>query len=489
MQTKRTNIMRRPRAIAALLPLFATLSCGDPEVGPPGQMGAPGPKGDPGPVGTLPPQLIGVLPGNAFAERSFVLQVSGLLTHFSASTTVRFDDPEITVQKVTVQSPGYLLAQVQSGKNVRLGAHDITVESAAVDPSGQPMAGREVVQLHGALVLSGTLAADSSGNSKSVEQGGVVDVNLRNVDKDSTLGSSVRIDGGVLGLYVSSLGGRMVGYGIVDALAQPGPLLLHAQSESLLQKTGFTLEPSGATVPQVTARTPTALTIGSALTGEKLSAGKQSNLYKISTTSDAQILVLTFAVEGGLLSSPLLGAVAPRNGRFTDGQLFYVSTNLTSHTALAYLPQKGDSYVAALATTLPGGGSYSITAKTAKVTAQSLQEPMPSDTATMPLADISLDGPRIGTAAAIDIAGDVDYIRIKPAKTGRLYVQAVTPGQSLSPATVSVAILAADCTTQVAPLRPVAQEAAVMSGQAYCVVVASPTGYIGSYQLLASQEL
>lgn len=489
MLKHRLSKTTRLRTLIALLPLSLSVSCGDPEVGPIGPKGDPGPQGDPGPVGTLPAQLVGVLPGTAFAERSFTLQVSGLLTHFAAGTSVRFDDPEITVSKITVQGPGYLIAQVQSSPKVRLGAHDITVESEAVTPTGQPTPSREVVTLKGALVINGTLAADATGNSKSVEQGGVVDFNLRNIDRDSTLASNVRVDGGVRGLYVSSLSGRVVGYGLVDALAPAGPLFLHVTSESLSQKTGFTLEPSGAAVPQVTARTATALTVGMATTGEKLSAGKQSNLYKLTTTSDAQLLMLTFAVEGGLLSNPLLGAVAPQNGHFSDGQLFYVSTNLTTQTALAYLPKKGDSYVAALTTSLPGGGTYSITAKTTNVTAQSIKEPATPDSAAMPLAELALDGPRIGTDAAIDSIGDADYIRIKPSKTGRLYVQAVTPGQSLSPSTVSVSILAGDCTSAGSPLRPVAQEAAVMAGQSYCAVIASPTGYVGSYQLLVSQDL
>ncbi len=477
------------RSVAMMLPLLHAIGCSQPDSGPQGPQGEQGPKGDPGPVGTLPPQLIGVLPASAFAERAFSLQVSGLLTHFGTGTTVRFDDPAITVSKLTVQGPGYLVAQVQSGAAVRLGAHDVTVESAAVSPSGEESPMREVVTLKGALVISGTLAADPAGNSKSVEQGGVVDFNLRNIDRDSTFGSAVRIDGGVRGLFVSSLSGRMVGYGIVDALAIPGPLALHATSDSLGQKTGFSLEPSGASVPQVSARAATQLTVGTALTGEKLNTGKQSNLYKLTTGSDSQILQLVFAVEGALLSSPLLGAVAPQSGRFTDGQIFYVSTNLTTHTALAYLPKKGDSYVAALTTTLTGGGTYGVTAKTAAVTAQSLKEPATPDSAAMPLADIALDGPRLGTDAALDGIGDVDFVRLRPAKSGRLYVQAVTPGQGLSPSTVSVAILSSDCTMQVAALRPVQQEAAAMAGQSYCAVISSPTGYVGPYQLLVTQDL
>jgi hypothetical protein len=433
----------------------------------------------------LPAQLVGVLPASVFAERPVTIQVSGLLTHFATGTTVRFDDPALTVSKVTVQGPGYLVATVQAGSGVRLGAHDLIVESGAVDPSGQPMPGRETVSLKGALVVLGTLAAEATGNSKTVEQGGVVDWNVRNIDRDNPLGAVVR----VRGLFVSSLSARIVGYGLVDALAQPGPLALHVQSDVAGQKLGYVLEPSGSSVPQITARTATVLTLGMALSGEKLNTGKQSNLYKLTTSSDAQVLSLTFAVEGGLLSSPILGAVAPANGRFTDGQLFYVSTNFATHTALAYLRNRGDSYAAVLTTSLSGGGMYAVTARAADATLLSLKEPATPDTPASPLTEVALSGPRLAEDGALDGIVDVDHLRIKPSKTGRLFVQAVTPGQSLSPSTVSVAILGGDCTTPLAALRPVQQEAAVTAGQTYCAVISSPTGYVGPYQFLATQEL
>ena len=87
--------------------------------------------------------------------------------------------------------------------------------------------------------------------------------------------------------------------------------------------------------------------------------------------------------------------------------------------------------------------------------------------------------PWIGTAAAIDIAGDVDYIPHKTRKDRTALRTSRNPGQSLSQRRYRWQFWPPTA-PPVAPLRPVAQEAAVMSGQAYCVVVASPTGYIGS---------
>ena len=77
----------RTAHFAFTLPFIVHISCGDPSLGPTGPQGEPGPKGEPGQTGTLPAQLVGVLPGSVYAERPVTLQVSGLLTHFSASTT------------------------------------------------------------------------------------------------------------------------------------------------------------------------------------------------------------------------------------------------------------------------------------------------------------------------------------------------------------------------------------------------------------------
>lgn len=482
----------RGRFVVSVVPFVSLLSCADPVVGPTGPQGEAGPKGEPGPVGTLPAQLVGVLPSSVLAERAARIQVSGLLTHFAAGTALRFDDPGIAVSDLRVHSPTYLTATIQAQAGVSLGAHDLIVESAAVDPSGQPTTGKETVSLPRALALTGTLVAEPSGNSKTVEQGGVVDWNVRSIDRDSPLGSSVRSGGGVRGLVWSSLGGRVVGYGLVDALMKVGPLSLRLVHDTPSSSLGYVLDPSSPAVPQVTARSPVVLTPGKVQSGEKLLTGKQSNLYKLTTTADAQLLMLSFAVEGGLLSSVLLGATAPATGRFGEGQLFYASTNLLSQTVLSYLPQKGDAYAAVLTMSLSGGGTYNVTAKLADVTTLNLQEPATPDSAAMPLVDVMLDGAKLGQRGALDSAVDVDYLRFKVAKSGRLYVQVVTPGQGLSPATLAVAIVGSDCAaplSPVVPLRPVQQEAAVSAGQSYCAVVASPTGYVGPYQLLATQEL
>lgn len=472
--------------VPALVPVVLGACSGPPgdkgEPGPSGPPGAMGDKGDPGTATSPTAQLVGLLPGSAFSERTTVVQLSGAFTHFDAGTSVRFDDTAITVGKVTAGGPGYLQAEVAVGRNARFGAHDITVDSA-----GQPSGEREVVTLKGAFTVAGTLAAEATGTSKNVDQGGILDFNLRNVDRDNPFAGSGRLDGGARTLQSSALSGRMIGTALVDALATPGGLGLHASFDKL----GYALDPASSGAPQVKARTATALTLGTAQSGEKLAAAKATNLYKLTTGADAQVLVLSFATTGGLATNVLGGAFAPSTGRFAEGQLFYASQNMAAQTGLVYVPQKGDAFLAVHAAGMNGGADwgYDLTVRGASARVVSAKEPVTPDGPTTPLLDATADGPLLASDGALDGPADLDYVRIKAGKTGRLFVQATTPGQSLSPSTVAVTILQSDCATALAPQRPLQQEAAATMDTSYCAVLSSPSGYIGPYQLLVAQDL
>lgn len=488
--------MRMMPSILVAFPLVAAVGCGEGAQGPkgdPGQMGDPGAKGEPG-TAVIQPALTGVLPTSAMAERPVLLQLSGVGTHFASDTQVSFDDPAIAVGQVKVGSAGYLQVALTLGAGVRLGAHDLTVESGAVDPSGQPTGGREKVALKGVFTVTGSLAAEATGNTKMVPQGGLVDFSLRNLDRDNPFAGAGKVDGGLRSLLVSAAGSKMTGYGLVDALATVGPLALHATFESLGQRLGYVLDPtglSGASVPQVTSRAATALTLGMAQAGEKLATMRGTNLYKLTTPEDSQVVVWSFAVTGGLVPNSLAGAVTGASGRFAEGQFFYTSTNLAAQTALSLHPTKGEVYAAVTTANLSSGADYGYSLTARAVTAKQVsakESTMMPDGPMAPLLDLTLDAPRFATDGALDGPVDADYIRIKVAKSGRLYVQAVTPGQGLGPSTVSVALTAADCTASLAPQRPVQQEANVSMDTTYCAVLSSPTNYIGPYQLIIAQD-
>lgn len=482
-------------SLAAGLVLPLLVSCGSGSAGPQGEPGIQGPAGPQGPPGTpaaSTPTLTGLSPVAIFPDRTVTMQLSGIGTHFGKDTVVRFSDPALTVGKLTVGSAGYLQAEVRVGADAVLGAHDITVESTGVDPSGMPTGTRENATLRGALLIAPSLVADENGTTAKVAQGGLLDFSLLNQDRETPFAGTARLDGGVRALYVSTLGGRMTGYGLVDALAPAGGLGLRAAFDKGGATVRFIASPSAPGTPQVEPRAAKLLTAGMAVPSETLAAPRQTNLYKLNTAADAQVAVLSFAATGGLANNTVAGAAAPASGRWNDGQFFYASTNMATQTALVWLPSKGDQYLTVLAANLGGAADYgySITARAAAAkTFPTKEAAMMEDTPASPLATVTVDSPQRSTDGALDSPADVDYIRFQVAKAGRVYVQAVAPGQGLGTPALTVALMQGDCVTPVAPPRPVQQEAAVLDGVSYCAVLASPSSYAGSYHLILAQDL
>ena len=477
-------------------PLLFSCGSGEPgAIGPqgePGVQGPTGPQGPPGTPGVPAPTLTGISPLAVFPDRTVTMQLSGIGTHFGKDTTLRFNDAAITVGKLTVGSAGYLQAEVQVGADAVFGPHDITVESAGVDPSGMPTGNREKATLLGALQVAPSLLADANGTTAKVTQGGLLDFSLLNLDRDTPFAGTARLSSGARALYTSALGGRLSGYGLVDALAPAGGLALRAAFDKGGATVTFIASPGAPATPQVETRAAKLLTLGTATTGETLAAPRQTNLYKLSTSADAQVAVLSFATTLGLSTNTVAGAAAPASGKWNDGQFYYCSANMAAQTALVWLPNKGDQYLTVLAASLGGAADYGygITARAAAAKTFTTKEAaMMADTPASPLATVMVDSPQRSSDGALDSPADVDYIRFQVAKAGRIYVQAVAPGQGLGTPAITVALLQSDCVTPLAPPRPVQQEAAVMDGVSYCAVLASPSSYAGSYQLILAQDL
>lgn len=478
--------MRTTLSLTSVIWLPLVVCCGEPgPQGPQGSQGPEGPAGMQGPPGTAPaiePVLNLITPARAFPDRSVLLQISGAGTHFKADTRVRLDDPEITVGRVTVGSAGYLAAELRIGARARLGPHDVIVET-------QTPAGPEAPELKGSFSVIASLVAEAQGNS-SAPQGGLVDFNLRSVDRENPPTGTATVGGDVRALYLSALGSRAVGYGLVDALAAPGGLPISLTFVSGDAKLAYVLDPMDPSAPKVTARTPTALTLGMIQGGEKIGAPRTSNLYKLTTEVDDAVLTLSFNTTGPLAMSTVAGAVAPTSGRFSEGQFFYASQAGGLQTALALGGKKGAHYISVLPANLGGGADfgYSITARAEAARSVSLKESaMSPDTPAMPLGTLTLDMPQVSTDAALDSAGDLDHVRFVAKKSGKLFVQAMTPGLNLGSPATSVTLFQADCLTQIAPPRAVQQEASVTADQTYCARISSPLSYVGPYRLLATQ--
>lgn len=484
----------RKLLFAAVLPLL--VSCGEPGApGPQGEPGPAGPTGSQGPPGTAPlppPTLTGIAPLVAYPDRVVIVQLSGIGTHFGKDTTVRFTDPALTVGAITVGSAGYLQAEVRVGVDALLGPHDLTVESAGVDPSGQPTGVPEKATLRAALRIAPSLAADPNGTTAMVAQGGLLDFSLTNLDRDNPFAGTARLTGGARALYLAALGGRLAGYGLVDALAPAGGLALRAGFEKNGTTTTYLADASAAAAPQVQSRAAKVLTLGTATASETLAMTRQTNLYKLATAADTQVAVLTFVTTGGLTTNTVSGATAPASGKWNDGQFFYASSNAAVQTALAWLPSKGDQYLTVLAANLGGAADYGygITARAATAKSFTTKENlMAADTPAAPLAAVTVDSPQRSADGALDGPADQDFIRFQVQKAGRVYVQAVAPGQGLAAPAVTVALMQADCATPLAPPRPVQQEATVADAVSYCAVLSSPSSYSGPYQLILAQDL
>lgn len=346
------------------------------------------------------------------------------------------------------------------------------------------------------------LSIDETATTASTRSGGLVDLLLRPADREQPFFGQPSLRGDLRALWISSLPGstRLVATALVDALAPAGPLSLSLtlRDRSHARTTLYAPPADAPHPPRVMSRPATPLLVGTALRGETLATPRASNLYRLNTTADDQVLVLRYGTSGSLLGFALGGAVAPGSGRFAAGEFFYASIGLTSsgsgsQTALAWLPGRGDQYVATFAASLGGGADYAydLTALLRPGTRRSAVESSPPDSPTTPLLSLTLDGAYVGEGAALDRAGDVDYIRLTAPRDLRVYVKATIPAQGLGGSTglgVAVALTGGDCKAPLAAARPVQQEAAITSGGTACAVISSPAGYVGPYALIVAAE-
>jgi hypothetical protein len=300
--------------------------------------------------------------------------------------------------------------------------------------------------------------------------------------------------------------------GLVDALAPAGGLRVGLmQKDRLGANLGHASDQADKNAPQITARAATALTSGTGKTGEVLgqaTAGLRStNLYKLTTAVDNQVVHLAFTTLGSALGTPYMpgrnasiaGSMAPASGQFRDGRSFESSETpgaammVGARNALMLLPKAGDYYFAVYASDLSGSMNHSYTLTGRWATASSigsLKEPTPEDSTSMPLGNIMLlDKPYFATDGAADKDFDEDFIRFKAGKTGRVYASlTTTPGLSMG-----LGMRAGDCTMILAQSRystsgNVLNEADVVEGTTYCVRIAG-NGQPAPYQFVISPPL
>ncbi len=443
-----------------LLACEASTGSTDALVGPPGSVGPPGP------AGPVEPKLSQILPLRAFPSRVLDVQISGVGTHFSSGTTVDFGDPAITVTKVIAGSDVNLVASLNVAAGARLGTHEVTVTS-----------GRECSKLSGVFTIGPSLGIDPVNPAPMLPQGGLFQTNFRNDDYDLnptfsgwTFNGGMRAASLSAGLLTSMT--RMTGMAVVDALASVGGLAVTLSGTDIFGRPlTYQNDPADPFAPRVVARTATTLTEGMALTGQSFPAIGASNLYKITSAANNQILTLRFTSLGSSLQTAraVVAAVAPSSGVFGAGQMADSSSDAanTMHTALAYLPFTGDSYLSIFHRGFVGGvtHTYTLTPTLANGTSDSLAEPgMPDSGGTPVLTIASLNAavPHYAKDGAIDTQGDQDFIRYTTAANGTVYAQIFTQG--VTPGQIQLSIFGnMDCSTTAASSASGYQSAAVQN--------------------------
>ncbi len=425
------------------LMIFALAACEGPagekgEIGLMGDKGTMGDKGDKGDKGTVPAELGSLTPSTAFPGRTLTMQLAGVATHFSATSSVTFDDPAIKVTKMELGGNSNLRLTVEVGLGAKLGPHDVTISSP---PTG-PDTGAEDLKLKGGLTVQPSLSVElASGTTMgpTVSQGGLVDLAVRNLDyRDNPFWSLSRFSGPTSSVNtVNASTVRMSGTVIVDALAPAGALAVGGTTVGPFGATiPYVSDPADTAAPQVKARTATALTLGTAKTGESISEKRATNLYKFTTAADSQVVHMQFTSLGmGWASgwNPVrpTGYTAPASGKWSEGQAFDSwatgSMATTARNVLQVVPKKGDAYVAVLASDLSGSmaHTYSVTAKVGNATQMSsLKEPAMGDSTMSPLVTImSLDKAYYGTDGTIDAPNEDDFVKFTVKTAGKVYVQ------------------------------------------------------------------
>lgn len=497
-----------------------------------GPAGPAGPKGDKGDTGMQGPpgtggtggadgaSLSGLTPAAIPGARSALIEISGVGTHFKANTTVvTFTDAAGVVDmgittRVTVGSTTNLRVQVELSPSAKIGPHDVVV----VTPGALTGGAEERLTLQGGLIIQSTLFSElqTGTTPPTVPQGGLTNVYLRNLDyrdnpfdKDTVrpLAGIANLNGlNLMSPLVPTLDATTFGTMVlVDALPPVGGLAMGLQTTSAIgQTTNFISDPADPKAPQVTARMPLVLNAGSSLGNQKIAAPNTTVLYKYTSPADnyvatVQLSMLGSALLGGATAAPrVLGHLAPTTGRFAEGLPFdtsaTVSGGITARNAALHLPKMGDYYFVLYANDLTGSDlhNYQLLLKSAVGTSVSVKEPATPDTASMPLAAVapSMANHYYSTDGMIDVPNDIDYIRIQPAATGRVYVSASTN----TGATIGVGLYNMDCTGVLSASTNMrmqqgssSQEEVMSAGSVYCARVTSPVKT--PYTLVITQDL
>jgi Quinohemoprotein amine dehydrogenase, alpha subunit domain III len=376
------SLMKLGAGLAGVVAL--AMGCGSGSAGPAGQNGtngtdgqngapgAQGPAGPAGPAGNTSPSISAMIPRVGVLDREFDAVVIGNETAFDNTTQVDLGQG-VTVTKLTVASPTALFFHVAVDKAAATGAHDLKVTGA----SAATVTGMlSVVPAMGVTVSAGTTA-----------QGALAQIDL--TDNDATgfaanNGSTIfQLQGGLFtfqnfigGVVYQTPGAARYIVGL-DPLATPGPLqpigvnaYFNQTAGQYAQLTTFYSDPNALTV---TAASPKAVTIGTAIANENLSKPLADNVYHVTTDGTAQVTQLTFTLTSGSQLSPAIFAL-PTSGKYA--QMLYPNFGNPAVISVPSGAVANDFYVVAMDQQFRGGqnGQFGYSVTSAQLPAANVPE-------------------------------------------------------------------------------------------------------------------
>jgi hypothetical protein len=429
------------------------------------------------------PSLSTLVPPSGYLDRTVVLQLGGVNTHFESGTIVDFGDPGIGLAW-TFKSETNLTIYATIDDSARIGPHDVSVKTFG------PRQDQAVdLVLKGGFTVEGSLTLAPLADDPV--QGQLTQVEVIDQDyRDNPFGASsvTIVEGPRLLNLLATTSTRYSWIGLMDALTPEQPLVISLTSKNPLGDTmSYRTTPTDKNARVVRRRAATLLGENQTKTGEVLSRPLASNLYRVDSPDAGRVLMLSYENVGvGLLLDNLTTVTAPASGSFADGQhVDFPSLNQTTYTALAWLADSGPTYLSVFAGTLAGDAArytYDVTARTAAAMRLDLTELQP-DSPAAPLALVALDGPVFSDNGSIDPASDMDYIAFTPSVTGRVHAQA-TGSQAHA---LKISFMQADCTTPVTVSRGFQHEVAVNAGQRYCLRLSAATAT--PYRLILTPQL
>jgi hypothetical protein len=282
-----------------------------------------------------------VFPSQGFAGRALRVEISGDATNWTSSTTVSMGSG-ITVGTISVASPTDLFADITIAPTATLGMTDVTVTD-----------GKSTFTLSQAFEIVAPVELVVQG---STGQGGLPFFSLVNHDADNPFDRTTDANGNYVNVMVAGPTGTAFTISAVTDLSVTGRAYIDttaiAGAVTVTQGTGSAAITDGVGQFAVTARSPTALTNGTAATGMITNIG-DSQLYSLTGTAASLALVTTVTTTDE--------SAQPEGAMFPDGTW--------AHAAGLHSLMTGSSIDVVIADSAQYGGySFMVTGTTETVT-------------------------------------------------------------------------------------------------------------------------